>query len=242
LTGHIGNWDLLGVYLSAAGYPVSVAGRPLCDPRLDRLLVETRRRSGLRNIARRGRCSLCVLYFLLRSVLFAVLLSLGCGEKKNASAPGSSERELPDQESWDSQVKVWNLGEPLAVIRAGHVRTYEKKGLIEIDEGLCIDFFGEDGGPVARLTAERGTMDEGTMNVTAAGRVVVISEQGDTLRTDLLRWANAQGKIYGDGTVEIATKVVVETGVGLEASPDLRSWTMRKILGRVRREEDVSKE
>lgn len=52
LTGHIGNWELLAAYFVAAGYPVSAVGRPLRDPRLDRLLVESRRRSGLRNIAR----------------------------------------------------------------------------------------------------------------------------------------------------------------------------------------------
>ena len=171
--------------------------------------------------------------------VLVVLLSLGCGERENASAPGAAGVELPDQESWDSRVKVWDLGEPRAVIRAGHVRTYAKKGLVEIDEGLGIDFLGEDGGQVARLTAEKGTMDEETKDVEVAGSVVVISDQGDTLRTDSLRWTNAQGKIYGDGPVEIATKDVVETGVGFEASPDLRSWTMRKILGRVRRKEKV---
>jgi len=180
---------------------------------------------------------MCALLFALCSLLF-----FACGETENASAPGGVEGEQPDQESWDSQVTVWDLGKPRAIVRAGHLRMYEKKESVEIDEGLGIDFFDEDGGHTAQLTAQSGTMDEATKDVEAVGDVVVISDRSDTLRTDLLRWSNAQGKIYGDGPVEIATEDAVEKGVGFEASPDLETWTMRKILGRVRREEKVPRE
>jgi len=52
ITGHISNWELLGAYLSSAGYPLNVVGRSLYDPRLDRILVGTRQRWGMKNIAR----------------------------------------------------------------------------------------------------------------------------------------------------------------------------------------------
>jgi len=174
--------------------------------------------------------------------LMVVVLCLACGETENTSASGGMEGERPDQESWGSQVTLWDLGEPRAIVRAGHLRTYEKKRTVEIDEGLRIDFFDEEGEHTAQLTAQSGTMDETTKDVKAVGGVVVISDQGDTLRTDLLRWSNEQEKIYGDGPVEIATEDASEKGVGFEASPDLESWTMREIVGHVRREEKILRE
>lgn len=54
LGGHIGNFELLGAYLSLRGYKVSVVGRELYDPRLDRLLVRSRESMGLENIPSRA--------------------------------------------------------------------------------------------------------------------------------------------------------------------------------------------
>jgi KDO2-lipid IV(A) lauroyltransferase len=50
LTGHIGNFELLGAYFSLKGYKLSVIGRELYDPRLDALLVKNRGSVGLENI------------------------------------------------------------------------------------------------------------------------------------------------------------------------------------------------
>ncbi|KPK99578.1 MAG: hypothetical protein AMJ91_07300 [candidate division Zixibacteria bacterium SM23_73_3] len=50
LTGHIGNFELMAAYLSLKGYKLSVVGREVYDPRLDRLLVKNRESVGLENI------------------------------------------------------------------------------------------------------------------------------------------------------------------------------------------------
>jgi KDO2-lipid IV(A) lauroyltransferase len=50
LTGHIGNFELIAAYFSLRGYRMSVVGRELYDPRLDRLLVRNRESVGLENI------------------------------------------------------------------------------------------------------------------------------------------------------------------------------------------------
>lgn len=49
-TGHIGNFELMAAYFSLKGYKLSVIGREVYDPRLDRLLVENRESVGLENI------------------------------------------------------------------------------------------------------------------------------------------------------------------------------------------------
>lgn len=51
LTGHIGNFELLAGYLSLKGYKLSVIGREVYDPRLNRLLVRNRESVGLENIS-----------------------------------------------------------------------------------------------------------------------------------------------------------------------------------------------
>jgi KDO2-lipid IV(A) lauroyltransferase len=50
ITGHIGNFELIAAYFSLRGYRMSVVGRELYDPRLDRLLVRNRESAGLENI------------------------------------------------------------------------------------------------------------------------------------------------------------------------------------------------
>jgi KDO2-lipid IV(A) lauroyltransferase len=49
-TGHIGNFELMAAYFSLRGYKLSVVGREVYDPRLDRLLLKSRESVGLENI------------------------------------------------------------------------------------------------------------------------------------------------------------------------------------------------
>ena len=52
ITGHFGNWELLGAWLAQNGYPLKVVGTSLDDPRLDALVVRNRNAAGYTNIAR----------------------------------------------------------------------------------------------------------------------------------------------------------------------------------------------
>ncbi len=50
LTAHLGNWELIGAWLSLKGYKLTVVGRRLYDPRLNDLLVRYRKELGERNV------------------------------------------------------------------------------------------------------------------------------------------------------------------------------------------------
>ncbi len=54
LTGHIGNWELLGAYFAIKGYPLNVVGAPIYDSRLDEMVAQNRLRSGIKYIHRDG--------------------------------------------------------------------------------------------------------------------------------------------------------------------------------------------
>jgi KDO2-lipid IV(A) lauroyltransferase len=54
VTGHCGNWELLGYALSVIGYPMHALARPLDNPYLNRWLLDVREARGLRIITKWG--------------------------------------------------------------------------------------------------------------------------------------------------------------------------------------------
>ena len=73
LTGHVGNWELLGAYFSLMGYPVSVIATRLKDPNLDELVVGMRQDSGL-GVIERSRGVKEALRCLRRGEILGVLI------------------------------------------------------------------------------------------------------------------------------------------------------------------------
>jgi len=54
ITGHCGNWELLGYYLAAIGYRIAALARPLDNPRLNRWLLGIREARGMKIITKWG--------------------------------------------------------------------------------------------------------------------------------------------------------------------------------------------
>jgi len=52
ITGHIGNWELMGFYWAARGYPINVIARRVYDTRLNDLLMRFRQHAGVNTIFR----------------------------------------------------------------------------------------------------------------------------------------------------------------------------------------------
>jgi len=51
-TGHLGNWEMLNAYLSAAGFPITIAVRELDNSRVDQLVTRLRTRFGSQVVPR----------------------------------------------------------------------------------------------------------------------------------------------------------------------------------------------
>jgi Kdo2-lipid IVA lauroyltransferase/acyltransferase len=73
LTAHLGNWELLGVYLSLAGYPISVIARRIYDERLNEIVVNARESKGVKCILR-DKSSYQVLRSLRRNEALGILI------------------------------------------------------------------------------------------------------------------------------------------------------------------------
>lgn len=76
--------------------------------------------------------------------------------------------------------------------------------------------------PVSTLTAKRGFIQTDTNNLRAEQDVVMVSDNGVTLRTQWLAWDQRLRKIYTDQPVVIERPGSILRGVGLEADSELK--------------------
>jgi KDO2-lipid IV(A) lauroyltransferase len=75
ISGHIGNWELLGQAIAAAGYPIATVAKPAYDPRLTQWLEEWRTAHGLQVVWRdEGNAGKTILRILRQNGLMAFLI------------------------------------------------------------------------------------------------------------------------------------------------------------------------
>lgn len=75
ISGHIGNWELLGQAIAAAGYPIASIAKPSYDPRITRWLQSWRTAHGLRIVWRdETNAGKSILSVLRRNGLMAFLI------------------------------------------------------------------------------------------------------------------------------------------------------------------------
>lgn len=75
ISGHIGNWELLGQSIAAAGYPIATVAAPSYDPRVTRLLQKMRTLRGLKIIWRdKDNAGKAILRVLRQNSLMAFLI------------------------------------------------------------------------------------------------------------------------------------------------------------------------
>jgi len=73
ITGHIGCWELMGAAVALKGYPLYVIGKPVYDPRLDKIIIRNRELSGTKNIAR-GNSLIQILKALRSNAMIGILI------------------------------------------------------------------------------------------------------------------------------------------------------------------------
>jgi KDO2-lipid IV(A) lauroyltransferase len=131
LTGHIGNWEMMGAYFAMMGYPVNVVATTLRDDRLNDVIVGIREKSGMKVLERR-KGTIGAMRCLKRGEILGVLI---------------------DQDTSVESVEVEFLGVPAktavgpvrlsaktgaAVLPAAMLMTRDGKYHVEIKEPLCL--------------------------------------------------------------------------------------------------------
>lgn len=74
ISGHVGNWEILGQAIAAAGYPIATVAKPAYDPRVTRWLDQWRSRHGLKIVWRDQNSGKAILRALRTNTLMAFLI------------------------------------------------------------------------------------------------------------------------------------------------------------------------
>jgi LPS export ABC transporter protein LptC len=160
-------------------------------------------------------------------VLAALALSLaGCGDAE----PGRAvvENEGPEQTTYEYHTTQTKLGVPEWELWGEQAVRYS--GSAERDlTGVKMVFY-KAGERDAVLTSETGKIDEETQATVAEGNVVVISEDGRKLESEVLHWDPKRQLIYTgvETFVKISEGDRILTGYGLETDPDLTDLVILK--------------
>ncbi|MCI0493624.1 LPS export ABC transporter periplasmic protein LptC [candidate division KSB1 bacterium] len=182
----------------------------------------------------------------LSLVLFVAILSIflilsNCRKKHESASANSEDLEFPDQEGWNSVVTTTKNGLVSAIIHYGRMQQFKKKKVVELFEGIKVDFFDEKGKPTSNLISETGKINEVTNDIEASGNVVVVSDTGITLRTKYLKWDNNIEKIISNEFVTIIT-ADQDTffGKGFESDQNLNNWRILDFSGKASRGFDLN--
>ncbi len=182
---------------------------------------------------------------VLAVVLCCSLWQTGCGDRSSYEASvKDSTAESPEQEIWESTIILTRDGVITSRIQAGHIARYKQKSETWLDSGVVVDFFDNDGKHTSRLTAERGLVegDQDRSDMYAWGNVVVVSDSGQTLQTEAIRWDHTRDVIVSDTFVTITTELDTLYGFGLVSDGQLENWEIKKPTGKTVREFDLRRE
>ncbi|MCA9755036.1 MAG: LPS export ABC transporter periplasmic protein LptC [Candidatus Eisenbacteria bacterium] len=123
----------------------------------------------------------------------------------------------------------------LYVLRADKVLSYEEDEPTELRE-LTLHFYDGDDSVRSILTSRRGHIDPKSDLLVAEDSVVVVTPEGDRLETEKLEWDPKTERVRTDLPFTLYREVDVVTGVGIEADPDLGSYSVFKELRAVVRD------
>ena len=159
-----------------------------------------------------------------------LFLNLYCTEFETEKVETPVE-DYPDQESWGNNIYFQRDGKRLAVLTAGYIAKYFKKKHTLLQEGVKVDFYGEDGELKSVLTSSEGKVFDERSDMVATGNVVVRSTNGTTLYTEELHWVNKEGKISSNVPVKITTEGDTLFGDTFKSDPDLINYEITNARG-----------
>lgn len=147
----------------------------------------------------------------------------------------AADEALVNREMWHWSTRITDRGKSRAQVRAGSFQQVSENEPAQFFDGVQVAFFNSQGDTVSTLTAERGEINASGDDMKVFESVVVVARDCTQLQTDSLRWQRDEDRIMGEGYVKISRPDGTETGVGFNASSDLKQWTLLFVKTRMRR-------
>jgi len=162
---------------------------------------------------------------------------LGCGDA-DTNLP-SPPNDVPQQITYDYHTTQTRGGIPQWELWGVTAERYPGQSTLQL-QGVRMVFFKE-GKKDAELTSSSGEIDEKTRDTTARGDVVVTTEDGRTLESEVLHWDAEKQLIHTDAFVRFTEGDQVLTGYGLRTDPNLTNLTLeRQVQGEIPSESAAS--
>lgn len=165
-------------------------------------------------------------------MLITLFLAIGCEEKiKPTVLTSLNGADLPQQESWNSQIVLSDSGRVKAIVDAGYLRVFESSKKTLLSESVRVRFFNRDGSAGSILTSEEGAVDEGTNDLEARGNVIVTSPDRTVLYSEELYWDEKRQLIHTPVFVRIISPKERLQGIGMESDQQLLHYRIFRVTG-----------
>ena len=159
-------------------------------------------------------------------------LLLSCEEKiKPSVASAAAGKDLPSQESWNATITFTDSGRISGILHAGYIAGYDDKQTTLLDSNITVDFYDELGKHTSVLTARKGHVDDVSHNLVAEGNVLVVSDSGTVLKTEILYWNNETQRVSSEEYVEITSPTEQIQGHGFESDRALLHYHILRVTG-----------
>lgn len=162
---------------------------------------------------------------------------LACGDLSKNNDSEELNYNVPDQESWNTEIVVSQSGQKKAIIYTNHLRKYNKLDKILMDDSVHANFYDSLGRRKSQLTSDRARINTKKYNIYASDNVIVESDSGVTLFADSLRWLNQVDLILSDAPVTFITKEGdTLKGNSFQSNARLENWQLSNPTGVTPRE------
>lgn len=171
----------------------------------------------------------------IRLSAFAVFLLIGCSDPE-PPAPGGLDT-YPEQQTQDYHTQHTQAGVVVWELWGDSAERYSGENELRLHDVRMV--FYREGVKDAVLTSDRGDIDEITERTTARGNVIVVSEAGRRLESEILHWDPERALIHTDAFVRFTDGDQIVTGYGMETDPDLTDLVIeRQVEGELPDESD----
>lgn len=174
---------------------------------------------------------------ILIFLFFIAVLFSACGSKdqKAVSKDFLSYDPEINQLVWNMKVKFIDSSYTKAILYADRGRVYPKKMQTIMEGNIRVEFLSKISNRLSLLTADSVVVDDNTRDMTAYGRVIIISDSTHTrLETSLLQWRNKDQKLYSTEFVKIKSPNESIQGYGFESDASIRNYKIFKVSGEQR--------
>ena len=159
------------------------------------------------------------------TLLFALLLAAGCGQKKETVPVSNAVIDHPYQEIDTSTMYYYNAGKLQWKLESKHMKKFIADTGHILGNPVKLNVYDSLGKETSLVLSDSGYTDGGMKNFCVWGNVFVRAQNGVKVTSQRLFWNLATHRITSGDYVQIKTlKGDILQGKGLDAAEDFSWW------------------